>query len=156
MKEYGKSFQPSQETLWNIFIDRVRDNLHLVLCFSPVGQKFRDRAQQFPSLFNECAINWFLPWPEEALVSVAENFVKDFNELETEEETKLELQNHMGCVHIMVNQICEQYLKRMRRNVYVTPKSFLSFIGFYKELYIDKYSALDKDEKNFKIGLAKI
>ena len=62
----------------------------------------------------------------------------------------------MGSVHIMVNDICTLYAKRMRRFVYVTPKSFLSFIGFYKELYIDKYSALDKDEKNFKIGLAKI
>ena len=62
----------------------------------------------------------------------------------------------MGCVHIMVNAVCEQYLVRMRRHVYVTPKSFLSFIGFYKELYIDKFSELDKDEKNFKIGLAKI
>ena len=156
IKIRGKSYDPSPDELWNVFINRVKDNLHMVLCFSPVGQKFRDRAQQFPSLFNECSINWFLPWPEEALVSVAENFVKDFNELDTEEETKIEIQNHMGSVHIMVNQVCEQYLKRMRRHVYVTPKSFLSFIGFYKELYLQKYTALDKDENNFKIGLAKI
>ena len=88
IKELGKGYQPSQDSLWNIFIDRVRDNLHLVLCFSPVGQKFRDRAQKFPSLFNECSINWFLPWPEEALVSVAAKFVQNFKELDTTDEIK--------------------------------------------------------------------
>ena len=32
----------------------------------------------FPSIFNECFIDIFLAWPEEALVSVAAKFVKDF------------------------------------------------------------------------------
>lgn len=44
----------------------------------------------------------------------------------------------------------------MRRSVHVTPKSYLSFIGFYKDLYLDKYSKLDIEEQNYTIGLAKI
>jgi dynein heavy chain len=72
-----------------------------------------------------------LKWPEEALVSVAEKFISRFNELDTDEDTKIELQNHMGAVHLMVDDICGLYMKRMRRQVYVTPKSFLGFIGFY-------------------------
>jgi len=34
-----------------------------------VGAKFARRAQQFPGLINGCTIDWFLPWPEEALTS---------------------------------------------------------------------------------------
>jgi len=45
IKIRGKSYDPSPDELWNVFINRVKDNLHMVLCFSPVGQKFRDRAQ---------------------------------------------------------------------------------------------------------------
>ena len=37
VKIRGKTFDPSIEELWDIFIDRVRDRLHLVLCFSPVS-----------------------------------------------------------------------------------------------------------------------
>jgi len=74
-----KNNEPSQQQLWEYFVDRVRDKLHIMLCFSPVGNKFRERAQKFPALFNECTIDWFLPWPEEALVSVAESFVKKFD-----------------------------------------------------------------------------
>ena len=34
------------ENLWAFFIDKVRKFLHIVLCFSPVGDKFRIRARQ--------------------------------------------------------------------------------------------------------------
>jgi len=73
VKEKGLNNQvdPAPSDLWAYFVDRVRDNLHIILCFSPVGQKFRERARKFPALFNECTIDWFLPWPQEALVSVA-------------------------------------------------------------------------------------
>jgi len=71
-----------------MFVDRVRDYLHIVLCFSPVGQKFRDRAIKFPALFNECTIDWFMPWPEEALISVASSFINDFKKLEATNEVK--------------------------------------------------------------------
>jgi dynein heavy chain len=97
------NIDPPQSDLYIYFVDRLRDNLHIVLCFSPVGQKFRDRSRKFPALFNECTIDWFLPWPEEALVSVAEKFIKNFKELDTKQETKVELMKHMGNVHLMVN-----------------------------------------------------
>lgn len=44
---------------------QVRRNLHVVLCFSPVGDKFRIRARQFPALINCVAIDWFHTWPSE-------------------------------------------------------------------------------------------
>lgn len=50
----------------------------------------------------------------------------------------------MGNVHLMVNTACELYFQKMRRSVYVTPKSFLSYLNSYKDLYIEKYQELDK------------
>jgi dynein heavy chain len=58
-----KGIDPSTLELSNFFINRVKDCLHMVLAFSPVGTKFRDRSQKFPSLFSQCSIDWFLPWP---------------------------------------------------------------------------------------------
>lgn len=157
VKEKGLgNIDPPQSELWNYFVDRVRDNLHIVLCFSPVGQKFRERARKFPALFNECTIDWFLPWPQDALVSVAETFIKNFKELDTKEETKTELMKSMGNVHILVNTACDLYFQKMRRQVYVTPKSFLSYLNSYKGLYMEKYKELDIQGNSFKIGLNKI
>ena len=146
MKELGtKGEDPPASVLWNYFLNRVKDNLHMVLAFSPVNAKFRERAQKFPTVFSGCAIDWFLPWPEEALISVSTKFLNDF-EIDTPAETKEQLTIHMGKVHKMVDDVCAVYFQQMRRYVYVTPKSYLSFIQAYHELYVTKYKAIDKEE----------
>ena len=59
--------------LYNIFVGRVRAHLHLCICMSPLGETFRTRLRNFPSLVNNCTIDYFAEWPEEALRSVATN-----------------------------------------------------------------------------------
>ena len=61
---------------------QVRKYLHVVLCFSPVGDKFRIRARQFPALVNCTSFDWFHTWPSEALVSVAARFLVDIPALQ--------------------------------------------------------------------------
>ena len=53
--------------LWRALVERVHAKLHVVLCMSPVGETFRLRCRQLPSLVNCCTINWFSDWPPEAL-----------------------------------------------------------------------------------------
>jgi len=156
MKDVGvKGEEPPPATLWTYFINRVKDNLHTVLAFSPVGNKFRERAQKFPSLFSQCTIDWFLPWPEDALVDVSTKFLSEF-EIDCTNEVKLELMQHMGRVHKIVDNMTKEYFQQMRRYVYVTPKSYLSFISAYNELYTQKYKAVDKEEFEIKRGLDKM
>ena len=40
--------------------------------------------------------------------------------------------------------------------IYVTPKSYLSFIDLYKEVYTKKYNGIDIEESNIVNGLAKL
>ena len=42
------NFVETPDNLVKFFIDRVRSNLHVVLCMSPVGVKFPERARKFP------------------------------------------------------------------------------------------------------------
>jgi hypothetical protein len=80
-KKEDPSFDDTPDNLYKYFINRIRDNLHVVLCFSPANEKFAERARRFPGLISGCTINWFLRWPEEALVDVAAKFIlndKDF------------------------------------------------------------------------------
>jgi dynein heavy chain len=151
-----KNAEPTNSELYSYFVERTRDNLHLVLCFSPVGVKFRERSRKFPALFNECTIDWFLTWPEEALVSVAETDIRKFKELNCPEDVKQNLMRHMGNVHVIVRDICEEYFMKMRRLVYVTPKSYLSYLKSYVLLYKKKFAELDKSEENFTVGVRKI
>jgi len=45
--------------LFNFFIQLCRDQLHIVLAMSPIGDAFRRRLRMFPSLINCCTIDWF-------------------------------------------------------------------------------------------------
>lgn len=62
-------------TLYNFFVERVRQNLHISLAMSPIGEAFRVRLRMFPSLVNCCTIDWFMAWPEDALEKVAKTFL---------------------------------------------------------------------------------
>ena len=59
MKAEFPRHPPTQENLYEYFITRVRNNLHIVLCFSPVGEQFRGRSLKFPGLFSGCTMDWF-------------------------------------------------------------------------------------------------
>ena len=153
----GSAFVDSYDNLLDFFFDRVRQNLHLVLCFSPVGDKFARRAQQFPGLINGCTIDWFLPWPLDALTAVANKFIGDFEMHDAvTPEIKEQLVQHMGSVHTYVTAACDEYLQAHRRHVYVTPKSYLSFIGGYKSLYGKKLNDVQELASSINSGLEKM
>ncbi len=49
--------------LWGFFVEMCRRNLHVVLCFSPIGDAFRERLRANPSIVNCCTIDWWVPAP---------------------------------------------------------------------------------------------
>jgi hypothetical protein len=57
--------------VYAFFLERVRANVHVVLCLSPVGETFRERCRMFPGLVNCTTIDWFTEWPADALYEVA-------------------------------------------------------------------------------------
>uniref|UniRef100_A0A8C4HJQ5 Dynein, axonemal, heavy polypeptide 9 like n=1 Tax=Dicentrarchus labrax TaxID=13489 RepID=A0A8C4HJQ5_DICLA len=76
MELRGLGLIDTRDNCWSFFIERIRRQLKVVLCFSPVGFTLRTRARKFPALVNCTAINWFHSWPQHALQSVSELLVK--------------------------------------------------------------------------------
>ena len=68
---------PTKDNCLKFFYDRVRNLLHMSLCFSPVGDSFRNRARKFPAIINNTTIDCFHDWPYEALLSVASKFLAE-------------------------------------------------------------------------------
>lgn len=44
--------------LFNLFVQIARDQLHIVVAMSPIGDSFRNRIRKFPALVNCCTIDW--------------------------------------------------------------------------------------------------
>ncbi|KAI8473051.1 MAG: flagellar outer dynein arm heavy chain beta [Monoraphidium minutum] len=142
------------EACWDFFIAKTRRLLHVVLCFSPVGDKFRVRARQFPALVNCTQFDWFHGWPLEALVSVAQRFLANIPDVE--EGVRDQLGQHMAHAHTCVSEASAAYLEQYRRFNYTTPKSYLELISLYKELLARKRRELRAAIERLQNGVEKI
>ena len=58
-RDKPKQTDGSPLALFNYFIERTKEMLHIVLAMSPIGDAFRNRLRKFPSLINCCTIDWF-------------------------------------------------------------------------------------------------
>jgi dynein heavy chain len=149
------NFVETPDNLVKFFIDRVRKNLHVVLCMSPVSAKFPERARRFPGVITGCTVDWFLSWPEEALVAVSQGVIKDMT-IDCTPAIREQLIIHMGMVHKIVVDSCEEYFSQMRRHVYQTPKSFLSFLSDFTSMYAIKSNEIVIKASRVEIGLEKL
>jgi dynein heavy chain len=138
--------------IFQFFIDKVRKNLHMALCFSPVGDVFRVRARMFPGLINCTSIDWFHEWPEDALIGVAERFLADIENL-PDEEMRTKISTHMAFVHISIHSANKEFRAQCRRNNYTTPTSFLELIKFYKSLLNTKTAKINDQIDRLSNGL---
>ena len=102
-----------------------------------------------------CTIDWFLRWPRDALVAVADHFLSSFNIVCTD-SIKKQLVQCMGSVHDGVAEYCSQYFQKYRRSTHVTPKSYLSFLNDYKEIYSHKLNEIESMAKRMNDGLTRL
>ncbi|XP_072318696.1 dynein axonemal heavy chain 6 [Eucyclogobius newberryi] len=152
-KKAGLS-EENRDEVYQYFITRVREKLHIVLCMSPVGDAFRSRCRMFPSLVNCCTIDWFIQWPREALLSVSQAFFHniDFG-------SALLKQNFSTmCVeiHVSVSDMAERYYSELRRRYYTTPTSYLELINLYLSMLGEKKKQLVTARDRVKNGLTKL
>ncbi|XP_066093696.1 dynein axonemal heavy chain 17 isoform X2 [Saccopteryx bilineata] len=144
----------TREMCWKFFIEKVRRQLKVILCFSPVGSVLRVRARKFPAVVNCTAIDWFHEWPEDALVSVSARFLEETEGIQPEVKTSISL--FMAYVHTTVNEMSKVYLAIERRYNYTTPKTFLEQIKLYQNLLAKKRMELVAKIERLENGLMKL
>jgi dynein heavy chain len=145
---------PEPDIVWDFFLSRIRANLHMSLCFSPVGDAFRNRAMKFPAIISSTVIDWFQEWPEKALFGVATEFLAD-EELGAP-YMKKSIVSFMPYAFQNVNSIAKDFLEVEKRSVYTTPKSFLECIKLYRTLLDKKREQAMKSIERLENGCLKL
>jgi dynein heavy chain len=152
-KEAGKL--QTRDVVMAHYVQLVRENLHIILAFSPVGESFRTRCRQFPSIINCCTIDWYNLWPDDALYSVAQRFFTDNAELGV---TPFKDQLSRMCVEIHVSVIkkSEVFYKELRRKNYTTPTSYLELIRLYLIMLRLQQTIVPQKINRYKVGLQRL
>ncbi|NXM42418.1 DYH1 protein, partial [Gymnorhina tibicen] len=148
--------QPTKANLMAAFTARVRSSIHLVLCMSPIGEVFRARLRQFPSLVNCCTIDWFNEWPAEALQSVASSLLSEIPLLGSGNEDLNGMIQVCVAIHQSVAKKCQLFLAELGRHNYITPKSYLEFLSIFSSLIGKKQQELKTAKNRMQSGLDKL
>ena len=141
------------DNLWNYYVNKCRNNLHIILAMSPSGSKLRLRCRNFPGLVSSAVINWFFPWPADALQKVAEFFLEDEN-LPTIHRANIV--QHLVLIHQQVTVAAIEFAQELRRYYYVTPKNYLDFINNYKVQLNANGKRITMSTKRLQGGLQKL
>ncbi|XP_040439457.1 dynein heavy chain 10, axonemal [Falco naumanni] len=145
---------PAKESLWQYFVKKCASNLHIVLGMSPAGANLRTWCRNFPGLVNNTGIDWFLPWPPQALYAVAQSFVGNSTRIPS--ESSKSVIEHMVVVHESVGDFSKRFLQKLRRRNHVTPKNYLDFIHTYSKLLEEKNEFVLAQCKRLDGGLVKL
>ncbi len=148
----------TRDLIMQFFVQRCRESLHVVLTFSPVGDQFRNRLRQFPSIINCCTIDWYHPWPADALQTVAQRKYE-----EEEEKGKLGIGSYIEQlskisveIHSSVSEASEAFFHELRRRNYTTPTSYLELTKAYIQLMKAEKLKLPVFIKRYKKGLERM
>uniref|UniRef100_A0A1A9WZY9 Dynein heavy chain 7, axonemal n=1 Tax=Glossina brevipalpis TaxID=37001 RepID=A0A1A9WZY9_9MUSC len=154
-KQRDKAVQTdgSLVALFNFFVTTCKDQLHIVLAMSPIGDSLRIRIRKFPSIVNCCTIDWFQAWPEDALLAVSTRF------LEKEELTDVERKAAIDmCMdfHTSTQELSRIFYLRLERRNYVTPTSYLELIQTFKELLNKKRTTIMTNKNRYLTGISQL
>uniref|UniRef100_A0A671XQT1 Dynein axonemal heavy chain 2 n=1 Tax=Sparus aurata TaxID=8175 RepID=A0A671XQT1_SPAAU len=143
------------DSLFSYLIERVRNNLHIVLCMSPVGEAFRKRLLQYPALISCTSIDWFCEWPRDALLEVAKSFL-DGLELGSLPGIQTKVASTFVTTHQSVAQVSQRMKLELQRHNYVTPTNYLELVSGYKKLLAEKCSDMEEQVSKLRNGLFKV
>jgi len=153
----GAGIPDTPENLWSFFISRIRKNLHMSLCFSPVGDAMRNRAKKFPALVNCTVIDWFQPWPMDALYNVGQKFLEPIEQLGSPDDpVRAGIYDFLPFSFECAGNVAKKFMDAERRFAYTTPKSFLELIKLYTSMVGKKVDKLEDQKERLSNGLEKL
>lgn len=146
----AKKLPETKEFRWQFFVNRCRENMHIMMCMSPAGDTLRLRCRNFPGLVSNTLIDWFFPWPEDALSDVANFFLE---KIKIPEELRKSVTDHIVMIHQSVQRFSVTFEQIYKRKNFSTPKNYLDFIQNYIKFLGDKRDKCDSSVRRLEGGL---
>jgi dynein heavy chain len=140
--------------MYAAFVQRARSNLHVVLCISPAGDRFRSQCRQYPALVNCCTVDFYPPWPEAALRAVAAQLLG--GSVDVGADSVAAITAVAPRVHAVVTRVVGDIDAELGRKVYVTPQSYLDQLTLFSHLLERKHGELSKCQARIANGLQRM
>ena len=151
-KKAGNTIE-TPDAMNEFFFTNIKDNLHLSICMSPIGQAFRDYCRMYPALINNTTIDWFMGWPDDALTEVAMRFI---GKMDLGAELEGGLAKLCAVAHSSTTANAEVMKQELKRVFYVTPTNYVELLKGYGEIIKAKRKEVDNQRSKLRNGLSRL
>eukprot|EP01116_Phalansterium_solitarium_P024803 TRINITY_DN91_c0_g1_i2.p1 TRINITY_DN91_c0_g1~~TRINITY_DN91_c0_g1_i2.p1 ORF type:complete len:4088 (+),score=2028.04 TRINITY_DN91_c0_g1_i2:171-12434(+) len=129
-------------TPFQFFVERVKQNLHVVISMDPNSDDFTSYTESNPALFTKCDIQWWEGWSPDAMKILPFLLLRDLmNDMPNKDHiTKGLLQIH------------ESAAARFR----ATPRQYIALLHTYRQVYESKRHGLEEQQRRLRNGLDKL
>ncbi|XP_074241361.1 dynein axonemal heavy chain 14 isoform X3 [Saimiri boliviensis] len=149
-------YMDNRQSLLSFFQKRIYKNLHIFVIMSPEGPSLRQNCRIYPSMISSCTIDWYERWPEEALLIVANSFLKEKVNFENRENLKEKLAPTCVQIHKSMEDLNTKYLEETGRFYYTTPSSYLQFMETFAHILRTREKEMQTKRDRFYMGLSTI
>ncbi|EAY21612.1 Dynein heavy chain family protein [Trichomonas vaginalis G3] len=139
---------------WDLFVERIRKNLHVIMAFSPYGQVFKDSMISYPAIRNESTIDWYMPWSQNALESVARASLTKSGVVSPDNIKSII--TVLVKMHKSVEGIADRFLKETKRFTAVTPSRYFELLATFSANLSQKGQETGNLINNYEGGVEKI
>lgn len=135
----------SHQNLINLFLQRIRDLIHVVFCVSPYDFNMKDRFVNYPSIIKFSTFDYYEPWPDDAFTKVASSLFDDEN-----------MSNLSVSIHQLAFNVSQKFFNQTGKKYFVTPGLFIRFIENYKSTVDTRTTAVNDEIFDLDSSLEKI
>ncbi|XP_043340601.1 dynein axonemal heavy chain 14 [Cervus canadensis] len=146
----------NRQILLSFFQKRIHKNLHIFMTMSPTRPNFHQNCRLYPSLISTCTVDWYEKWPEEALLIVADAFLREKVDIESRENLKEKFAPTCVQIHRSIKELNIKYFQTTRRHYYITPSNYLRFMDTFAYILKSQEKEMQKKRERFHMGLSKI
>lgn len=148
-----KDARVTEEDLLEFFFTRVQSNFHMMILMSKTGDNLRNYCRMYPGLVNNTTMIWFMSWPQEALIEVADRYLEV---LKLEPELQTSISTFFGTAHTRVLDLSNRMFLELKRLYYVTPTNYIELVMGYNDLLNEKNSEIGGVVGKLSLGLQKL
>ena len=135
-------------------LEKCLSNLHVVFTLSPSGDSLKFLCHRFPTLVSSCVMDWFFPWPNEALKKVAVTFIS--NAFGQYEYSMDQISGHLVFIHNMIHHVALEFERKEKRFYQITSQNFLDYIQTFGRTYKDCVEQKKTLSRQYQKGLSKM
>lgn len=146
----NRNIDISADQVFSFFVNRSRQNLHIILSFNSVGPKLRNFIRLYPSLINCCMIDLFDTWPNDALEMIASKFLAN---VDISNDLRESITSGCKHFHATATDAIDAYRDESNNSFYISSASYLELARCFAQRFVEKQSEITKAKSRYVTGL---